>query len=483
MSSKSALCARAALALLALAAYAAAQVAPLDCATLPPNWYQDSDDNDNGPWSALAEGGASSAMLSTLYSTLQQRLSDGQLSAPGWTACSSPTSAAAGCTQSAGWGTNYALQANFTCGSDVLAVYALINTFSSFVNVDDMTVAAVTAGGTTTPGASASSPVNNFDVGLELEPANLTCADLPVNWGDDDDLEDSQNGPWQDLSSAASQSVLDAVYSTLQQRLQEGQIASIPDWAACDTTPTSSAVGCQQTAGQGTNYALAVNYTCASTGTTLGLVVKVNTFESNINVDNLDPEFIAVNGTIVQDLDNLLTGSNSTTGGGTAGGGTTGGTSTPPAAFSCSSLPSNWAQDSDNSNGAWSAMSADSFTPAMAADLVQRIGDIQQRRTIPGWTSCASPETSAVGCTQPAGGGQNYAVQANVTCNGVTLGMAGLINTYSTFTNLDDAAILFVASNGAITSGSFSPATWYLPESDIFGRQYRWQGNDDEDDD
>lgn len=99
MSSKSALCARAALALLALAAYAAAQVAPLDCATLPPNWYQDSDDNDNGPWSALAEGGASSAMLSTLYSTLQQRLSDGQLSAPGWTACSSPTSAAAGCTQ------------------------------------------------------------------------------------------------------------------------------------------------------------------------------------------------------------------------------------------------------------------------------------------------------------------------------------------------------------------------------------------------
>lgn len=183
----------------------------------------------------------------------------------------------------------------------------------------------------------------------------------------------------------------------------------------------------------------------------------------------------------------LQTGSNSTTGGGTAGGGTTGGTSTPPAAFSCSSLPSNWAQDSDNSNGAWSAMSADSFTPAMAADLVQRIGDIQQRRTIPGWTSCASPETSAVGCTQvgpcadsvgaardtegrrracccsslpvwrttteflkhsvirptrpslclqPAGGGQNYAVQANVTCNGVTLGMAGLINTYSTFTNV-----------------------------------------------
>lgn len=27
-----------------------------------------------------------------------------------------------------------------------------------------------------------------------------------------------------------------------------------------------------------------VNYTCASTGTTLGLVVKVNTYESNINV-------------------------------------------------------------------------------------------------------------------------------------------------------------------------------------------------------
>lgn len=116
------------------------------------------------------------------------------------------------------------LQANFTCGSDVLAVYALINTFSSFVNVrnsgwipckrclaaaaatgrpqmccqmcclallansaavstrlqvDDMTVAAVTAGGTTTPGASASSPVNNFDVGLELEPVSWSgCSDL-----------------------------------------------------------------------------------------------------------------------------------------------------------------------------------------------------------------------------------------------------------------------------------------------------------------
>lgn len=27
------------------------------------------------------------------------------------------------------------LQANFTCGSDILSVYALVNTFSSFVNV------------------------------------------------------------------------------------------------------------------------------------------------------------------------------------------------------------------------------------------------------------------------------------------------------------------------------------------------------------
>lgn len=104
-----------------------------------------------------------------------------------------------------------------------------------------------------------------------------------------------------------------------------------------------------------------VNYTCASTGTTLGLVVKVNTFEQNVNVrqgeysvcivqlsvtardgaakaaailrqvppgqcspsghlrrfamaatyieplqvDNLDLEFVAVNGTVVQDLDLL----------------------------------------------------------------------------------------------------------------------------------------------------------------------------------
>lgn len=88
-----------ALALLALASYAAAQVIPLDCATLPPNWYQDQDENDNSPWSTMAEGGASSDTLSRVYSTLQQRVSQGQLSAPGWTFCSSPTSTASGCTQ------------------------------------------------------------------------------------------------------------------------------------------------------------------------------------------------------------------------------------------------------------------------------------------------------------------------------------------------------------------------------------------------
>ncbi|KAL4425467.1 hypothetical protein ABPG75_009483 [Micractinium tetrahymenae] len=428
----------------------------------------------------MAEGGASSTMLSQVYSTFQQRASQGQLSAAGWTGCTSPTSTAAGCTQSAGWGTNCALQANFTCGSDVLSVYVLVNTFSSFVNVDDMTVAGVTAGGTTTPDASASSPVNNIDVGLELDPANLTCASLPINWGDDDDTDDdSQNGPWQDLTTAPSQAVLDTVYSTLQQRLQEGQIPAIADWATCDTTPTSSAVGCEQTAGQGTNYALEVNYTCAGTGTTLGLIVKVNTFQDNVNVDNVDPEFIAVNGTVVQDLDYMPMGGNSTTGGTTTGGGT----STPSAAFSCSSLPSNWGQDQDNNNGAWSAMSADSFSSAMASEFGQRIGDIGQHHLIPSWATCAAPETSAVGCTQSAGGGTNYAVQANITCNGVTLGMAGLINTYQSYTNLDDAAILFVATDGAITTVSFNPDTWYMPESDVFGRQVYWQGNDDNDDD
>lgn len=45
---------------------------------------------------------------------------------------------------------------------------------------------------------------------------------------------------------------------------------------------------------------------------------------------------------------------------------------------------------------------------------------------------------------------------------------------------LDDAAILFVASNGAITTGSFNPDAWYMPETDIFGRQYNWRGNDDD---
>lgn len=98
MPSRSALLAVAAAALLGLASHAAAQVAPLDCATLPSNWYQEQEDN-NGPWSTLADGGASSSMLSTVYSTLQQRVSQGELSAPGWTFCSSPTSAAAGCTQ------------------------------------------------------------------------------------------------------------------------------------------------------------------------------------------------------------------------------------------------------------------------------------------------------------------------------------------------------------------------------------------------
>lgn len=76
--------------------------------------------------------------------------------------------------------------------------------------------------------------------------ANLTCSTLPVNWGDDDSSDDSDNGPWQDLSTAASQTVLDTVYSTLEQRVQEGQIAAIPDWAACDVTPTATAAGCQQ---------------------------------------------------------------------------------------------------------------------------------------------------------------------------------------------------------------------------------------------
>ncbi len=98
MPSRSALLAVAAAALLGLASHAAAQVAPLDCATLPSNWYQEQEDN-NGPWSTLADGGASSSMLSTVYSTLQQRVSQGELSAPGWTFCSSPTSAATGCTQ------------------------------------------------------------------------------------------------------------------------------------------------------------------------------------------------------------------------------------------------------------------------------------------------------------------------------------------------------------------------------------------------
>ncbi len=79
--------------------------------------------------------------------------------------------------------------------------------------------------------------------------ANLTCADLPRNWGDDESSDDSQNGPWEDLSGTVSQSILDAVYSTFQERQQEGQYPPISGWSACDTTPTSSAVGCQQVRG------------------------------------------------------------------------------------------------------------------------------------------------------------------------------------------------------------------------------------------
>lgn len=79
--------------------------------------------------------------------------------------------------------------------------------------------------------------------------ANLTCADLPRNWGDDESSDDSQNGPWEDLSGTVSQSILDAVYSTFQERQQEGQYPPISGWSACDTTPASSAVGCQQVRG------------------------------------------------------------------------------------------------------------------------------------------------------------------------------------------------------------------------------------------
>jgi hypothetical protein len=133
----------------------------------------------------------------------------------------------------------------------------------------------------------------------------FACADLPANWGNDSDENDNNNdnGPWvrtkgtqqrhttalvwtlagaeshiramlaqhccdvlphmvstptlqADLSADPSSAVYAQIYSTFESRYSNAPLNAA--WTPC-TTPEPSAVGCQQTAGQGMNYALQVS--------------------------------------------------------------------------------------------------------------------------------------------------------------------------------------------------------------------------------
>lgn len=138
---------RTAFALLALlaAAGASAQAPPyLDCASLPQGWGNDEvqEDNQNGPWEALAEQ-PSQELYQTVWGDLLQRFP-----APitnnaniDWSpaTCEDWTAAAVGCQQTAGdEGMNYALQVNFTCGQYILGVTTDVYTsaWGGFSNID-----------------------------------------------------------------------------------------------------------------------------------------------------------------------------------------------------------------------------------------------------------------------------------------------------------------------------------------------------------
>ncbi len=60
--------------------------------------------------------------------------------------------------------------ANGSCHNCCLGLFSTSQAVSGHSQVDDMTVAGVTTGESTTPGASALSPVNNYEIGLELDP-------------------------------------------------------------------------------------------------------------------------------------------------------------------------------------------------------------------------------------------------------------------------------------------------------------------------
>ncbi|EFN59939.1 expressed protein [Chlorella variabilis] len=109
----------------------------------------------------------------------------------------------------------------------------------------------------------------------------FSCADLPAKWG-----SDPSEKFWSEVTPASPP------------RYASDPSATRPP--GCSNW-TPDAYGCQQTAGRGTNYALQVNFTCTSPESelTLGMTVDVNTYEQYINVDDLDVEFLAVNGDIV----------------------------------------------------------------------------------------------------------------------------------------------------------------------------------------
>ena len=81
-----------------LAAVAGAAAQTFSCASLPPNWGSDQDNNDNGPWTDLTSD-PSAAVISQIWNTFTSRY--GSKAIPNWTTCSASemTNSSVGCQQ------------------------------------------------------------------------------------------------------------------------------------------------------------------------------------------------------------------------------------------------------------------------------------------------------------------------------------------------------------------------------------------------
>ncbi|EFN59938.1 expressed protein [Chlorella variabilis] len=159
--------------------------------------------------------------------------------------------------------------------------------------------------------------------------------------------------------------------------------------------------------------------------------------------------------------------------------------------FSCASLPPNWGSDQDNNdNGPWTDLTSDP-SAAVISQIWNTFTSRYGSKAIPNWTTCSASEmtNSSVGCQQSAGEGTNYALQVNFTCpsattdgDEVTLGMTVDVNTYSSYINVDDMDVEFVAVNGEIVTGDLDEADWWESNDDVWGDFYSFDDQDNNDD-